>query len=128
MFSAFKHFHMTMAILSMALLVIRFWMGMRKPAALNQKMLKIVPHVIDALLLVSIIAMVGHVELSLYPNGFIGEKALFFVLYILFSVVTVLALRGRVSATLRVPGFSLALLSWLWLIHVAFSKSPVLLG
>lgn len=128
MFSAFKHFHMTMAILSMVLLLIRFLMGMRRPDALNQPILKIVPHVVDALLVVSIVGLIMHIDISLYPAGFIGEKALFFVLYIVFSVLTVLALRGRIRQQVRIPGFVLAVVSWLWLIHVAFSKSPMLLG
>lgn len=128
MFSVFKHFHMTMAILSMVLLLIRFLMGMRRPDALNQKALKVLPHAVDGLLIVSIIALIAHIDVTIYPQGFLGEKVLFFVLYILFSVMTVLALRGKVNTKLRIPGFIFATLSWLWLIHVAFSKSAVLLG
>ncbi|MCL5050420.1 SirB2 family protein [Aliidiomarina maris] len=128
MYTAFKHFHMTMAILSLVLLVIRFLLAVRRPDALNQKFLKIVPHVIDTLLVVSIITILMHVDISVYPSGFIGEKALFFIVYIVFSVLTILSLRGRVTAKLKFPAFVLAIVSWLWLVHVAFSKAPMLLG
>lgn len=128
MFSAFKHLHMTMAILSMALLLIRFVMAMRTADALNHKFLKIVPHVIDLLFVLSIVTLITQVDISLYPQGFFGEKALMFILYIVFSVIAVLSLRGRLSPKLRVPSGVLALLAWLWAVHVAFSKAPIVLG
>lgn len=128
MFSAFKHVHMTMAILSMALLLIRFFMAMRTADALNHKFLKIVPHVIDLLFVISIVALITQVDIRLYPQGFISEKALMFILYIGFSVVAILSLRGRLNPKLRLPSFALALVAWLWAVHVAFSKAPMLLG
>ncbi|MCC5880917.1 MAG: SirB2 family protein [Idiomarina sp.] len=128
MFTAFKHIHMTMAILSMVFLLVRFAMGMRRPQQLNQRWAKVLPHVVDALLIVSIIGMLSSVSVSLFPAGFITEKAVMFILYIVFSVLCVLSLRGRMSSKLRVPTFALAVFSWLWLIHVAFSKSPLLFG
>jgi len=128
MFSAFKHLHMTMAILSMALLLVRFFMAMRTADALNHKFFKIVPHAVDLLFVISIITLITQVDISVYPQGFIGEKALVFILYIVFSVSAILSLRGRISPMLRLPSFILALVTWLWAVHVAFSKSPILLG
>lgn len=128
MFEGFKHFHMTMAILSMAFLILRFAVGLRGSEGLNKKWLKITPHIVDFLLILSIAGMIYSAPLSLYPAGFVAEKLTFFILYIVFSVLCVLALRGRLKASFKVPMFALALLSWLWLIHVAFSKSPVLFG
>lgn len=128
MFTAFKHIHMTMAILSMLLLLLRFAIGFKNQHQLDKRWLKILPHVVDALLIVSIIGMLSSVSVTLFPTGFITEKALFFVLYVVFSVLCVLSLRGKIKANLRVPTFAAALVSWLWLIHVAFSKSPILFG
>lgn len=128
MFAVFKHFHLTMAILSMVFLVVRFIMGMRNPAVLNKAFFKIPPHIVDALFVISIIAMISTVNITVYPSGWIGEKAALFIAYIVFSVVTVLAVRGRMSSKLRIPAFVLALLSWIWAIKIAFMKTPFLLG
>lgn len=128
MFAVFKHFHMTMAILSMVFLVVRFIMGMRNPDALNKPFLKIPPHIVDALFVISIIAMISTVNITLYPSGWIGEKAALFIAYIVFSVITVLAVRGKMSAKLRIPAFVLALISWIWAIKIAFMKTPFVLG
>ena len=128
MFTAFKHIHMTMAILSMLLLLLRFAIGFKNQHQLDKRSLKILPHVVDALLIVSIVGMLSSVSVTLFPTGFITEKALFFVLYVVFSVLCVLSLRGKVSSNLRIPTFAVALVSWLALIHVAFSKSPILFG
>ncbi|MGX5914427.1 SirB2 family protein [Aliidiomarina sp. Khilg15.8] len=128
MFSAFKHIHTLIALLSVIFLILRFAYGMRGAANLNKKWLKIVPHVIDLLLILSIIGMLTSVGTSVFPSAFLSEKLTMFVLYIIFSVVMVLSLRGRLSKNLRIPAFVLALISWLWLIKVAFSKMPVLFG
>ena len=128
MFNAFKHLHMTLAILSMVLLVVRFVMAMRTADVLNQKFLKIAPHVIDFLFVISIVTLITQVDISMYPPGFVGEKALMFLFYIVFSVVAMLSLRGRFSPKLRMPSFCLALVAWLWAVHVAFSKAPMVLG
>lgn len=128
MFSAFKHTHMLIAFVSVIFLILRFAYGMRGAANLNKKWLKIIPHVIDLVLILSIIGMLTSIGASAYPPAFLSEKLTMFVLYIVFSVVMVLSLRGRLSANLRIPAFVLALVSWLWLIKVAFSKMPVLFG
>ncbi|RUO25335.1 hypothetical protein CWE09_00950 [Aliidiomarina minuta] len=128
MFAVFKHFHMTMAILSMVFLVVRFIMGMRNPAALNKPFLKIPPHIVDTLFVISIIAMIITVNITVYPSGWIGEKAALFITYIVFSVITVLAVRGKMPSKLRIPAFVLALVSWIWAIKIAFMKTPLLLG
>lgn len=127
MFAAFKHLHMTMAVLTVLFLILRFAYGMRGAANLNKKWLKALPHVVDFLLVVSILGMLISLSMSPFAASWVTEKLVLFVLYIVFSVIMVLSLRGRMSRSLRVPAFALALASWLWLIHVAMSKSAVLL-
>ncbi|RUO32119.1 invasion protein [Aliidiomarina sedimenti] len=127
MFAAFKHLHMTMAVLTVLFLILRFAYGMRGAANLNKKWLKALPHVVDFLLVVSIAGMLISLSMSPFAASWVTEKLVVFILYIVFSVVMVLSLRGRMSRSLRVPAFVLALASWLWLIHVAMSKSAVLL-
>lgn len=126
MFAVFKHLHMTMAVLSVLFLILRFAFGMRNAANLQRSWLKVLPHLVDFLLVVSILGMLVTLGVSPFSAPWMTEKLVLFVLYIVFSVVTVLALRAKMSRSLRVPGFALALASWLWLIHVAMTKSAVL--
>lgn len=128
MFTAFKHLHMTMAILSMILLVLSFAVGFLGQSRLNKPWLKILSHSVVALLIVSIIGMLSSVSVSIFPAGFISEKVVFFILYIVFSILCALSMGGKLNRNLRIPTFAAAVLSWLWLIHVAFSKSPILFG
>lgn len=126
MFTAFKHLHMTMAFLSILLLVIRFAIDFLGQNRLNKPWLKILSHSVVALLIVTIIGMLSSV--STFPAGFISEKALFFILYVVFSMLCALSMSGKLNRNLRIPTFAAAVLSWLWLIYVAFSKSPILLS
>lgn len=128
MFSVFKHVHVLMAVLSVLFLILRFAYGTRAASNLNKRWLKITPHIIDGLLVLSIIGMLVSVGVSVFPSAWLSEKATMFILYIVFAVLMVLSLRGRLSASLRIPAFVLALVSWLWLIKVAVTKMPMLFG
>lgn len=126
MFAAFKHVHVLMAVLSVLFLILRFAYGTRGADNLNKRWLKIAPHIIDTLLVLSIIGMLVSVGVSVFPSAWLSEKFTMFILYIVFSVLMVLSLRGRISSGLRIPAFVLALASWLWLIKVAVTKMPML--
>lgn len=128
MFAVFKHIHVLMAVLSVLFLILRFAYGIRDTGHLNKRWLKVIPHIIDGLLVLSIIGMLVSVGVSVFPSAWLSEKFTMFILYIVFSVLMVLSLRGRLSAGLRIPAFVLALLSWLWLIKVAVTKMPMLFG
>lgn len=128
MFDVFKHIHVLMAVLSVLFLILRFAYGTRAAGNLNKRWLKVIPHIIDGLLVLSIIGMLVSVGVSVFPSAWLSEKFTMFILYIVFSVLMVLSLRGRLSASLRIPTFVLALVSWLWLIKVAVTKMPMLFG
>lgn len=122
MFMAFKHLHMTVAILSVLFLILRFAYGMRSAAHLNKAWLRVLPHVVDGLLILSVIGMLATLGITPFSAPWLTEKLVAFILYVTFSVLTLLALRGRIHRSMSIPAFSLAVVSWLWLIHVATSK------
>ncbi|MFN3711515.1 MAG: SirB2 family protein, partial [Alishewanella aestuarii] len=47
MYMAFKHLHLLLVALSVALLCLRFALRVRESGVLQQKFLKIAPHVVD---------------------------------------------------------------------------------
>ncbi|MCC5854845.1 MAG: SirB2 family protein [Idiomarina sp.] len=126
MYEMFKHSHATLAVLSLVFLLLRVFLAWKDSGPLNKKWLKIVPHVIDGLLVVSIIALLTTLQQTPLSGGFFTEKFVGFLVYITCSVLTVMTLRGRFSPRLKVPFLLGAIVSWFWLANVAFSKQPLL--
>ena len=123
MYMALKHSHMLFAMLSVLLLVVRFALLTKGSALLQTKFLKIVPHVVDTLLLLSAVSLM---TLSQYPisTPWLTDKVVGVAAYILMGVV---ALKGR-TPMLRIMAF-LGALGWLSLVvRVAITKTPVLFG
>lgn len=128
MYMMFKHLHATLAVLSLVFLLYRIFAGWANAQNLDKKWLKIVPHAVDGLLVLSIIALLVSSGLHPFSTPWHTEKLLGFVSYILFSVLAVLAIKGRFSEKLKAPFAVLALVSWFWLVRVAFMKTPILLA
>ncbi|HLV49069.1 MAG TPA: SirB2 family protein [Aliidiomarina sp.] len=130
MYMMFKHLHGTLVVLSLVFLLARVFLAWNKAEKLDKKWLKVLPHVIDGLLVASIIGLLvlsAQYSLSL-SSPFFVKKMLGFVVYITFSVLTVLALRGRFSAKLKAPFAALAIVSWFWLVKVAVLKQGIMLA
>ncbi|MGB3727613.1 MAG: SirB2 family protein [Glaciecola sp.] len=109
MYMMAKHLHLTAIALSFALFVVRFVLTMKQSQMLQKKWLKITPHIVDTVLLISIVLLC--VELSLYPfiNEWATSKLIGLVLYIL-SVA--FALKWARNNLMRVVGFAGAV-AWL---------------
>ncbi len=124
MYMALKHSHMLFATLSILLLVVRFGLSFTSSTLLQSKFLKIVPHVIDTLLLLSAVWLM--MTLSQYPfsSPWLTEKVIGVAAYIASGYM---ALKGRTTA-LRVIAF-LGAIGWLALVvRLAITKTPVLFG
>lgn len=128
MYMIVKHLHATFAVLSLVFLLLRVFLAWSTAAKLDKPWLKVLPHAIDGLLVASIVGVV--VVTGMYPFSvpFVTEKLIAFIVYIVFSVLTVLALRGRFSVKLKAPFAAVAIMSWFWLAKVAFMKQGVLLA
>lgn len=117
-----KHFHMSFAVLSGCLFVVRgVWM-LSASAMLQQRWVKIAPHVVDTLLLASAIG------LALWSHQYPGQqpwltaKLVALVGYI--GLGTVALKRGK-TPQVRAAAFVAALLLFLYIIAVARTKSPL---
>ena len=82
MYMMAKHLHLTAVGLSILLFVIRFLYGQMNPGFLQKKWVKIVPHIIDTVLLLSAIWLC--VILAQYPfvNGWLTFKVIGVIAYI----------------------------------------------
>lgn len=116
-YSALKHSHAGLAYLTVILFVVRFALFYVSPKWRSNKVLKIVPHIIDTLLLVFAIMLC--IELSQYPlvNGWLTAKVIGLLAYIGFGVVAIR--KAKASA------FAGALLSYAYVFGVAKYKTAM---
>ncbi len=124
MYMALKHTHLLLVALSLSLLLLRFFLSLKGSPLLQRKFLKIAPHVVDTLLLLSAVGLM--LTISQYPfvSPWLTEKLFGVLAYIALGVM---ALKGR---TVLLRSFGLAgALGWLVLVvKVAITKQPVLFG
>ena len=117
--SIIKSFHVIFAVLSISGFIYRGFLKFTKPEKLQNKWLKILPHVIDTLLLASAIYLV--VASQQYPEGFnwVTAKIGALLLYIVFGLFTLRFSKTRRGAILS---FVLALLTFAYIVTVAMTK------
>jgi len=116
----FKHLHLTCVALSFLSFAIRgVWMMLDSPL-LQAKLTKILPHVIDTLLLVSAIGLA--VQLGLNPTAHPWLLAKIGVLVLYIGIGTVALKPGR-PKQVRVIAWSLALLCFFFIVSAALTKS-----
>ncbi|WP_233496503.1 SirB2 family protein [Corallincola holothuriorum] len=120
-----KHLHMTFAVLSIFLFVFRFFLQQFAVGMASAKWLKILPHVNDTCLLLT--AALLAIALQQYPlsDAWLTEKVLLLVVYI---VLGLFALKLGKTATIKRISFVLAVATFGFILYLARSKAPMLLG
>ena len=121
MYLAIKHFHMTCVALSACGFLLRGYWMLSGSARLNARLTRVLPHVVDTLLLAS--AIVLSMMMAQYPfiHGWVTAKVLGLLAYIGFG--TVALKRGRTKRT-RCVALLAAALTFAYIVSVALSKSP----
>jgi uncharacterized membrane protein SirB2 len=121
-YAVVKHFHMTCAGLSLAFFVVRGAWMMRASPRLALRWVRVAPHVIDTLLLVSAIVlamMIGNYPLT---HGWLTAKVIGLFLYV--ALGTIALKRGR-TLPIRVGAFVAAIAVFGYIVSVAVTKSPL---
>jgi len=117
-----KLIHVTCAFASIAGFALRgYWMAVDNPL-LQHRVVKVLPHVIDTLLLGAALALLTVLHLSPLTQPWLGTKIIALLLYIGLGMV---ALRFGRSKGVRVSAWLLALLTAVFMVSVAYSKSPL---
>ncbi len=117
----FKFIHVTCAFASIAGFALRgYWMSVDNPL-LRHRVTKVLPHVIDTLLLGSALALLFALHLSPLTQPWLSAKIIALLCYIGFGMV---ALRFGRSKKMKVSACLLALLLAGYMVSVAYSKSP----
>jgi len=117
-----KLIHVTCAFASIVGFALRgYWMAVDNPL-LQHRVVKVLPHVIDTLLLGAALALLIVLHLSPLTQPWLGTKIIALLLYIGLGMV---ALRFGRSKGVRVSAWLLALLTAVFMVSVAYSKSPL---
>lgn len=122
MYSALKHLHLTAVILSVCLFALRgAWMLVDSPQ-LGRRWARVVPHVIDTVLLASAIGLT--VILHQYPfvQGWLTAKVLGLIAYIILGSI---ALKRGPTKPIRAAAFIGSLAVFGYIASVALSRSPL---
>jgi uncharacterized membrane protein SirB2 len=119
------YLHIACAAISIIGFIIRGLLKMQGSALLQKKFVRIAPHIVDTVLLVSAIFLA--VQRHEYPfvSGWLTAKTLGLFVYIGLGVV---ALRAGKTPAVRGVAFVLAILTFAYIVAVAVSKSALPFG
>lgn len=116
MYLALKYLHVTSAAVSLSLFLVRgLWMMMRSPR-LQSRFARVVPHVVDTLLLGSAVALSIYIHRYPFVDDWLTAKVVAVVVYIVLG--TIALKRGRTPGV-RIAAFIAALAVFLWIAKTA---------
>ncbi len=122
MYDFFKQLHVICALLSVSGFALRGYWLMRRDPRLSHRLTRVLPHLVDTVLLGSAVAMLVILGVSPFAFDWLGAKLAALLVYIALGMVT---LRFGRSRQLRIGAFWLALATGLYIISVAYTKSPM---
>ncbi|WP_136065978.1 SirB2 family protein [Modicisalibacter radicis] len=117
-----KHIHMTAAGLSLALFILRAWWSVRQSPQLRRRWVKVLPHLIDTVLLAAGVALM--IMLRAWPTQqpWLAAKLIGLVAYI---VVGTLAIKRGRTATIRAVASLVAIVIFLYIVGAAMNHHPL---
>ena len=113
--------HVGSVVTSLALFVLRGAWALRRPALLQRRWVRIVPHVVDTVLLGSALALTTVIHQYPFVNGWLTAKLLALVAYIVLGSVALK--RARTSAG-RALALAAALVIFAYIACVAVAHDP----
>ena len=119
---AIKHLHITLAVLSGSFFVLRgLWM-LLDSSMLQRRWVKVVPHVVDTLLLTSALVMVFWSGQYPFEQPWLTAKVLALVVYI--GLGTIALKRGKTKAV-RTWAWLAALATFAYIVAVALTRQAL---
>lgn len=122
MIDGLRHLHMLMAGISILGFLLRGFWAWRVPGLLARKPVKILPHVIDTLLLASAIALLFAYGWNPFAQSWLAAKIVLLIVYIGLGLV---ALKHWYGAAVRVPAFFAAVAVFAWIFTIARAHAVV---
>ncbi len=122
MYMGLKHLHMLCAVLSILGFIIRGGMRLADSPMLQKKWLKIAPHIIDTVLLLSAIGLISTLHLNPFTQGWLIAKIIGLLLYIGLGLVV---MRFASTRAIRATAYIAAIVVFGYILTVARTKTPI---
>lgn len=122
-YSLIKMIHVGSVITSYLLFLLRGIWLIQNPAKLRQRWIKILPHVIDTVLLTSAIALAVKIQQSPLTDTWLAAKVTGLLVYIGLGMI---AIRFGKTRKIRIKAWIAAQCVFAYIVLVALTKSPVL--
>jgi len=117
-----KYVHVSSVLLSIAGFIVRgVWMMQGSPR-LNARWVRIVPHVVDTVLLVSAVWLAFAIHQYPFVHGWLTAKVVGLVVYIALGMI---ALRRGRTRGVRIGAFVAALAVFAYIVAVAVTHNPM---
>jgi uncharacterized membrane protein SirB2 len=120
-YATIKHAHAGAAALSISLFLLRGAWMMRSPERLGRRWVRVVPHLIDTVLLASALWLAWQLGAD-GTRGWLWAKVIALPAYIVLGSIALK--RGRTRAV-RVAAFAAAVATFAYIVSVALAKSPL---
>ena len=117
-----KHLHVTCVVLSGLGFCLRGWWMLRESRLRQHRLTRILPHIVDTLLLGSALTMAWMSGQYPFVEGWLTAKLCGLLAYILLGMMALK--RGRTLA-IRARYFGLALLAYAYIVSVALTRNPL---
>lgn len=122
-YTLLKHIHIASVTISYLLFFLRgVWM-LRDASSLQQAWVRIVPHIVDTVLLASAIMLSVSIQQYPFSDAWLSVKLVSLLLYIALGMV---ALRLGNTRSLRVTAWIAAQCVFFYIVLVALTKQPTL--
>jgi uncharacterized membrane protein SirB2 len=120
-----KHLHVTCVVLTGLGFCLRGWWMLAESPLRQHRLTRVLPHIVDTLLLGSALCMAWMSGQYPFVNGWLTAKLCGLIAYILFG--TMALKRGRTRA-IRARYFGLALLAYAYIVSVALTRNALIIA
>ncbi|QEY13475.1 SirB2 family protein [Cellvibrio sp. KY-YJ-3] len=121
MYLALKHLHLTFVVLSLLIFLVRGVLLFMNSSMLHKKLLKIAPHIINTIMLVSGIVLAVHLGMKPGEQPWLMAKIIGLVVFIILGVGAFKVSKPLGQKILWID----ALVVFAYIISVAITKSPM---
>lgn len=122
-YAALKMIHVGSVAISYLLFSLRSVWMMRGSAELKRRWVKVTPHIVDTVLLISAIALAARIQQDPLHNSWLTAKVAGLLLYIGLGMM---ALKYGKTLRARIAAWIAAQIVFLYIVLVALTKNPVL--
>lgn len=122
MYMAFKHLHMSLALLTFLGFLLRAILAFMGSPILQKKLIKVAPHIIDTAFLASAVALMVILQQYPFTHAWLTAKIFGLIAYIVFGTMTI---KRAPNNAVRSIFFILSITAFMYTAKVAITKDAL---